>query len=214
MIGLLVLVAAGDDDSGLTLSDLTPYRAALERPAEGPTAAVTFRDLWNDPSRYRGRRVRVEGRVVRRFKQGAVGTFPALVEVWAVSPVGDPFCLVFPAPTASPAGEGRSAPDPAPGASVRFEGTYLKKLRYRGSDTDRLAPLIVGSRPPTVTSPAPPRDAAEPQGGPDRTAWVFGLVAAGLVGLALARRHLNAPPRRPSRPAGEEEPPPEFVDGA
>jgi len=214
----LALAAAGDDDSGLTLSDLTPYRAALERPAEGPAAAVTFRDLWNDPSRYRGRRVRVEGRVVRRFKQGAVGTFPALVEVWAVSPAGDPFCLVFPAPAATPEGEGRPTPDAAPGASVRFEGTYLKRLRYRGSDTDRLAPLIVGPRPPTVTAPAPPRgaagDSAGPQGGADRVAWVFGLVAAGLVGLALARRHLNAPPRRPSRTAGEEEPPPEFVDGA
>ena len=41
-------------------------------------------------------RVQVEGRVVRRFHQGPVGTFPALVEAWAVSGRGDPLCLVFP----------------------------------------------------------------------------------------------------------------------
>ena len=58
---------------------------------------VGFRELWDHPETYRGRRVQVEGRVVRRFRQGAFGTFPPLDEVWAVSPAGDPFCLVFPA---------------------------------------------------------------------------------------------------------------------
>lgn len=215
LASLAALTAAGDDGSGLSLADLAPYRAALERPAagSGPAVPVTFRALWDHPGRYEGRRVRVEGRVARRFRQGALGTFPPLVEVWAVSPAGDPFCLVYAAPAPPAAG-----PDPAPGASVRFEGTYLKRLRYRGGDADRLAPLIVGDRPPAVTTPAPPRGAAEPEPEPargsDPVAWAFGLVCAGFVALALARRHLSGPPRRLPRPERDLDPPPEFLDGA
>ena len=141
-------------ESSLSLSDLAPYRAALEKRPGGtptPAKAVTFRDLWDRPETYQGHRVRVNGRVVRRFRQGAFGTFPPLTEVWAVAPAGDPFCLVFP----TPAGSGPA--DAAPGASVRFEGTFLRRLRYQGGDTARLAPLIVGDGPPSVTTPAPPK---------------------------------------------------------
>ena len=36
-----------------------------------------FKDLWNRPDVFRGRRVTVQGRVVRIFRQGPVGSFPA-----------------------------------------------------------------------------------------------------------------------------------------
>src|SRR5699024_4723036 len=91
-------------EPALSLSDLAPYRAALERKPAGAAAAVTFRELWEHADRYEGKRVRVQGRVVRRFRQGAFGTFPPLVEAWAVSPAGDPFCLVFPAPAPAETG--------------------------------------------------------------------------------------------------------------
>lgn len=207
VLGAVVLIAAVDDDARLSLSDLVPYRAALEKPAAGTATRVTFRALWDDPEAYRGKRVRIEGKVARRFTQGAFGTFPALVELWAVSPSGDPFCLVFPASKAS---------DAIPGAAIAFEGTYLKRLRYRGADADRLAPLIVGDHAPTVTSPAPPRVLGEgtiPGEPTGRVEWLFGLVAAGLVALVLARRCLAGTVRRPARAEREREPPLEFVDG-
>ena len=202
----LAATAAADDDTRLELTDLSAYRAALEKPAEGPTHRVTFRELWDDPGRYQGKRVRVEGKVARRFSQGAVGTFPALVELWAVSPAGDPFCLVYPSVPGSEA---------APGASVAFEGTYLKRLRYKGADADRLAPLVVGAAPPTVTAPAPKGETGgeRPPDPLGRLEWTFGLVAAGLVALVLARGQVRGWGRRPKRGGRDDGPPPEFNDG-
>jgi hypothetical protein len=216
VLGFCARADAGDDrgEPALSLSDLAPYRAALEGKPAGPAESVTFRELWDHPERHQGRRVRVEGRVVRRFRQEAFGTFPPLVEAWAVSPAGDPFCLIFPAPT-GPSGPGT---DPAPGASVRFEGTFLRRLRYQGGDTDRLAPLIVGDRPPSVTSAAPrpgnPLNFSPNEGRRARVDWAIGLVAAVFVALVLAYRHTQAPPRRPQKPGRDLEPPPEFVDPA
>ena len=98
-----------DDDSQtshqLTLADLAGYRAALSgKPtadsarASDPPVETKFKDLWNRPRCFRGRRVSVQGHVARVFRQGPVGSFPALAEVWITSPAGDPFCVVFPQP--------------------------------------------------------------------------------------------------------------------
>jgi hypothetical protein len=208
---VIAMAAPGDDGSGLKLSDLAPYRAALEHPADGPAVAVTFRALWEHPERFESRRVSVEGRVMRRFRQGPVGTFPPLEELWAVNPAGDPFCLVFPAAN-SPASPAEAAS--TPGAVVRFDGTFLKQIRYRGGDTARLAPLIVGDRPPTVVTPArknglSERAAARSGGWVD---WALGLAAAGFVALVLARRHMSRP-SPPPIPPRQMDPPPEFVNG-
>jgi hypothetical protein len=208
----------GDDrqDAGLTLADLVPYRAALEgKPAE-PAVAVTFRALWDHAAQYQGRRVQVEGRVARRFRQDAFGEFPPLVEAWAMSPAGDPFCLVYPVPAkqdrATPSGR-----DASPGASVRFEGTYLRRITYQGGDVARVALLIVGDRPPIVID-AVEKGARGAVGlarrDHDRSwlDWTIGLVAAAFVALVLAHRHLTAPSRKPLRIDREIEPAPEFVD--
>lgn len=207
-VGLSLLCAlaslASADDTGLTLTDIPAYRAALEHQPDGSAIPVTFRELWDNPKRYEGMRVRVEGHVARRFRQASFGTFPALAEVWINSPAGDPFCIVFP-------GAAEGAEGAVPGSNVRFEGTYLKRLRYRGADTDRLAPLIVGDRPPAVLSPAPkPSEGNNALSGSSwtRLDWVIGLGAATVVLLVLARRHLTTP----SRPKGVEEVPPEFLE--
>lgn len=206
LVSLMVLLAstARADEPGLSLTDLGPYRAAIEGKTPGPAVAVTFRELWDHPDRYQGKRVRVEGRVARRFRQEPYGTFPALVEAWAVGPSGDPFCLVFPSARDEKA-------EASPGASVRFEGTFLRRVRYQGGDVPRLAPLIVGDRAPVVTSAAPAKTTADPaDDGRTRFEWGLGLAAAGLVALALARQHLRVPPRK----IRETDPPPEFVDQA
>ena len=193
----------------LSLSDLAPYRAALDGKPEGPAIAVDFRALWDSPGRFQGRRVRVEGRVARRFHQGAFGTFPPLVEAWAVAPSGDPFCLVFADP---------NSPDHASstlGATVRFEGVFLRTVRYQGGDTARLAPLIVGDSPPKLVAAAPtskPTTGADQGiwGGFSRLDWLLGIASAAVVMLVLGRQHLG----RPTRFETEADHTPDFADAS
>src|SRR5262249_55378889 len=106
-------------DDRLGLTDLAAYRAALSgkataddaRPSD-PPVPVGFRDLWERPEAYRGRRVTIRGRLERTFRQGAVGTFPPLVEAWIFSTSGDPFCVVFPRPETPVGGESASGSTP------------------------------------------------------------------------------------------------------
>ncbi len=148
MVGGGTAGARTEDDepvSGLSLADLEAYSAALqgkgtggnrEEPSE-PPRPVTFRDLWDHPETWQGRRVQVQGQVVRVFRQQAVGRFPALVEAWLSTPRKNLLCTVF------PAGQG-----PEAGQKVAFTGTFLRTIRYTGDDAPRLAPCIVGDRPP------------------------------------------------------------------
>ena len=102
---------------------------------------VKFKDLWNRPDVFRGRRVTVQGRVARIFRQGPVGSFPPLAEVWITSPAGDPFCVVFPAARSiddmrrlaviepmdrsqAPRDADRADVMPELGRTVRFTGTF------------------------------------------------------------------------------------------
>ncbi|WP_406699866.1 hypothetical protein V5E97_13555 [Singulisphaera sp. Ch08] len=173
------------DDSPLTVADLADYRRSLiARDSEPVPRLLRFRELWDHPTKYAGVRVQVEGRIVRRFLQGAFGTFPPLVEAWAVTPSGDPFCWVYPAPK-----DGASTPPVQ--ESVRFVGTYLKRIRYQGGDTERLAPLIVGPRPPS----SPPRPTRPPVVRSRNAVndWILGISGAGVVIAVLVWQHLRKP---------------------
>jgi hypothetical protein len=216
--------ARGQEDR-LGLADLAGYRAALsgkatadDATADDRPAQVHFRDLWNRPDAFRGRRVIVDGRVLRIFRQEPVGSFPALGEVWISSTSGDPFCLVFPQAGAD------STPIPEPGRDVRFTGTFLKMVRYAAHDGARLAPLVVGDHPPTSQ---PAGAVVRAIGGHDPnasrygwswsvTTWALGLSTAALAGGLLAWWHLtNTPPRKPRGATTspiDVEPPLEFND--
>jgi hypothetical protein len=194
---------ASGEEPTLSLADLAAYRAALTAKAEAPPARVGFRDLWGAPERHRGRLVRVEGRLVRRFRQEAFGTFPPLVEAWAVSPAGDPFCLVFP--------DGESPASPPLGTPVRFVGTFLKRVRYQAGDGPRLAPLIVGGGPLVASARAPATSRAPRRYGTTLD-WTAGLAVAAFVAFFLARMHLNRPISR--HPGRAMEPPPDFLTTA
>lgn len=107
----------------------------------------------------------IEGRVQRIFRQGPVGSFPALAEIWIASPAGDPFCLVIPQETGtgslgvndnSLGGHTTSQRIPVAGRTVQFTGIFLKVIRYAAGDGARLAPLVVGDQPP-VPVHRPPR---------------------------------------------------------
>jgi hypothetical protein len=232
------VVAEGERDDRIGLADLSAYRAALSgkptadkaRPSD-PPARVGFRDLWDHPEAYRGRRVTIRGRLERAFRQGAVGSFPPLVEAWIFSPAGDPLCVVY--PRADEMGV------PEPGRPVRFTGTFLKTVRYPAGDADRLAPLIVGDRPPEPQPPGERGESATPPSGAgailraigggtrpgaERRAWTYetlwlGLILAAMAALVIARQHLraaraggDAAARRGRRDQEMPDPPLLFVD--
>ena len=202
------------------LADLAGYRAALsgkatadDAGAAAPPAQVRFRDLWERPDAFRGRHVVVEGQVVRIFRQEAVGSFPALAEVWISAMSGDPFCLVFP----------QAGPIPVPelGREVRFTGTFLKMVRYAARDGPRLAPLIVGDRPPaSAVLSAKGGHSPNPVISLDHwswslATWSLGLSVAALSGGLLARWHLNTLSRKPARTVRTpvaDDPPLEFIE--
>jgi len=229
-------------DDRIGLADLAAYRASLSgrptaddaRPSD-PPARAGFRDLWERPEAYRGRRVTIGGRLERSFRQGAVGSFPPLVESWIFSAAGDPFCVVYPNPEGprpvSPSGGSVDGPAgdpsqdiqvgtpgvPRPGRMVRFTGTFLKTVRYAARNGERLAPLIVGDRPPEprpageVEAGAEPAATAsssrevlralggggrEPRPDTDRRAratgsWALGLGLAAIAALVIAGQYLR-----------------------
>jgi hypothetical protein len=166
-----------EPDDRIGLADLAAYRASLSgrataddaRPSD-PPARVGFRDLWERPEAFRGRRVTIRGRLERTFRQGAIGSFPPLVESWVFSPTGDPFCVVYPQTEAAGRGgtaggslvgpaddrsrdsRAEASGEPRPGQMIRFTGTFLKTVRYPARDGERMAPLIVGDRQPDPQS--------------------------------------------------------------
>jgi len=203
LLAVAVAPALTADDAALTVADLAAYRAALsgQRRGQEPPAVVGFRELWDHPATYQGRRVQVQGRLVRRFRQGSFGTFPPLEEAWVFSPAGDPFCLVFPAPRDPEEREAETKPKtPTAAGSVRFAGTFLKLLEYQGADGLRRAPLIVGPAPPVAVTVA--LDQRKPQTRVaerplTRLDWTIALAAAVAVALVLAHQHLRRPISRP-----------------
>jgi hypothetical protein len=188
------------EESKLTIADLNAYRQALEGKLGGPAVPVGFRELWSHPEAYQGKRVRVEGKVVRVFRQDRFGAFPPLGEYWVVTPAGNPFCLVYPS-------QGDKA-QPAIGDRVRFVGVFLKRLSYQAADGERLAPLVVGDGRPVVVSSDVARHSSTP--GLDLLDVTVGLVAVALVALVLVARHVRAPVRRVLE-LDVNEPPPEFL---
>ncbi len=199
----------------LSLADLASYRAALagkatvdDARASDLAVRVVFKDLWNRSEAFRGRRVTVEGRVQRIFRQGPVGSFPALSEIWIVSSTSDPFCLVVSQESGTTK---RSVDDHSPeprrtfhqipkaGQMVRFTGTFLKIVRFPAGDGNRLAPLIVGNQPPVAVRDVARANGSHPlstndQGGgwaESPGSWLLGLTLMLVTAGAIARRHLR-----------------------
>ena len=174
-------------------ADYGTYLQALQEPGGEPAEPIAFQDLWSHPEAHAGRRVRVEGRVERRFLQPSRGAFPALTELWVVDAASNPFCLVHPTDrTAVPTGR-----------RVQFTGTFLRRIRYQAANEERLAPLIVG--------PEPPQSLDLPGRGLPDASRLDGLIAAFLgliVIVVLVLQHLKRRPTWPAHPG----PPPLFLD--
>lgn len=151
---------------------LAYYEAVIksrERPArvflDAALPNVTFAHLFNEPARYRGEVVRLEGRLrrVRRFdpmlmvSQAGVKD---LYEAWLLlSPydqtgVGNPACLVCAAlPKGIPVAE-QLKDD----IDVAFVGYFFKRYRYKPADAQKAsefrdAPLLIGHLVPLRAAP-------------------------------------------------------------
>lgn len=178
----------------VSVADYSDYAQALRSRPEPDAQPATFAELWRRPAAFRGKPVIVAGCLERRFRQPAIGDFPALTEAWVVDAAGNPLCLVYPS----------SSREVQAGARVQFVGTFLRTIRFGGQDADRLAPLLVGPRPPEVSSLPEAMEEARWED----SDWILGLALAGLVVVILATQHLRLR-REPPRASG---PAPRFVD--
>lgn len=193
----LSLIALQDDRTGLAPADLPAYRAALRGEGLSTPQSARFRDLWERPREFRGRTVRVEGRVLRRFAAPSSGDLPRRVEAWVATATDDLICLVYPGVP----GQGSAA---AGGEGVAFEGTSLGLIRYKGGDVVRRAPLVVGPVPPRSIRAARP---GTPSSFGSATDWAVAGFAAAVLLVMLGRARLG----RLTRPRPENGPPVEFV---
>ncbi len=134
----------------LTLANYTS--AAAFKKAMRPN--ITYTHIFNDPDVYRGKVVRIEGKLKRinRFPvppEAAEEGVNDLFEAWVFSEYlgSNPYCVVF---TEWPADLPREllGKDSIPGTyRVVMDGYFLKKFRYQARDgrkTQRDAPLIMG----------------------------------------------------------------------
>jgi hypothetical protein len=188
-------ISVGSSDFGVTLPDLTAYLEALEQRPKSEAQTLRYGELLEAKSDPRGRRVVLEGQVHRRFRLAAEGGFPALVQIWLLDRDKNPWCVVYPQPTAD-------AGTTFDGRRVRFDGTYLTRVAYDSTSGARWAPLVVGPAPPTI--------ATSSWAGPNPTDVGIGVGAAAVVAAVLAMVHMRRPPRRPA----SVEPDPSFIDGA
>jgi hypothetical protein len=106
---------------------------------------LTFAHLFEEPSKYRGQVVHIEGRLgrLRRFdaprlaiKQG----IPVLYEGWIFGDAyfSNPYCIIATfVPESIPLGETLNH-------RVAFDGYFFKRYRYRAGDGWRDAPLLIG----------------------------------------------------------------------
>jgi hypothetical protein len=125
----------------LVQAHATPV-AALARSARRD---LTFAHLFEEPSKYRGQVVHIEGRLgrLRRFdaprlaaKQGV----PVLYEGWIFGDAyfSNPYCVIATAvPESVPLGETLNH-------RVAFDGYFFKRYRYKAGDGWRDAPLLIG----------------------------------------------------------------------
>jgi hypothetical protein len=188
MTAILLLLLA-QSPTGLPLADLPGYKAALEAPPSPAAPRVRFRDLWDHPDDFRSRQVRVDGRPERSFRAPASGELPPRSEWWLATESDDLICIVFP-------DSGQASPPKD--VRVQMSGTSLGLVRYRSGDVTRIAPLIVGPKPPTAI---PESKSSRPD---DRTLdWVAASCLAAVVAIVLARIHLRARPKPPVEPASD-----------
>ena len=129
------------------------YNYLLVRAHNAPSASLaakarrdlTFAHLFEEPNKYRGQLVHIEGtlRRLRRFdpvraaqKEGVKDLYEGWV--FAEPYFNNPFCIV-----ASAIGPGLAVGEQLH-QRVSFDGYFFKRFRYKAGDTLRDAPILIG----------------------------------------------------------------------
>ncbi len=120
---------------------------------------VTYDDLWNHPAEYRGRVVRVQGKMIRlrahrvRKVEATNQGIDFIYEGWVVGPTPhrNPYCIVF---VALPDG---LEPQETMDQPITFYGYFIKRFLYDAQTATRQTNLLIG---PTIyvenVVPVPP----------------------------------------------------------
>ncbi len=173
------------DRSPMNARDNAAYAALLERARTVPFAElsaasrhdVRFAQLIENPERFRGLPIHVNGTVLRVLRQNVEGSdlFPTgtYFEAYAITPdsQNNPWVLAFEnAPPNLEVGDNLRQ-------RVQFDGYFLKLWAYKAGDTFRVAPLLVGRFPPAPVAPAAPPSASR--------GWLSGNLPILLLLVAL-----------------------------
>lgn len=192
------------DRESLTARDTAAYAALLRRVRETPPGDlarrarrdVVFSQLWDDPARYRGLPIHIEGTARRVLRQEVAdsqvfedGTY---YEAYVFTPDSQrfPWAIAFEEPPAGlEVGDNLVQP-------VSFDGYFLKLMAYEAGDVRRAAPLLVGRFTPS-SRPAPPADRP---GAPWGIPWPI-LIIGALTIYLMIRLALQFRARLSPRPA-------------
>ena len=163
---------------------------------------ILFPQLYEDPGRYRGVPLHIEGTALRVIRQEVAGSriFPSgtYYEVYTITPDGgqNPWLLVA-----------ESVPDSLPvGDSIRqpvvFDGYFFKLMAYRSAEPTvpgRTAPLLVGRLEVPASSGSPAVNIPSPTVSTTVWGWVLGvgLLLVGLRWALVLRSYLKRPAARP-----------------
>lgn len=161
---------------------------------QGAINDVAFTQLWQEPEKYRGKRVRLAMHVRRVLdfsaKESPLG-LDTVYEAWGWTDESRsfPYVVVFAdKPEGLPLGSDIRA-------EVVFTGYFLKVMEYSAFDKQRGAPLFVGRvRMDTSVRGLPPTSDF------DSTMLTLSLIGAGIFAVACALRLRSGPPKRPEMP--------------
>lgn len=177
---------------------------------------VLFTHLWDQPARYRGAALRLEGTALRSLTYDVgsdVSPRGKLYEVWFTTPESHkfPYAVVLEdLPKGFPIGHDISE-------RIRVEGYFLKLLAYQAGDVPRAAPLLVG-RLTWIRSPG----SASSQFLNSPSAWTLAPLGLLVIYVAyrlvtsISRIRSGSRPRRTFARRAEEVPPEKvsaFLDG-
>lgn len=136
-------------------------RTSVEALAGAARRDLTFAHFFEEPDKYRGEIVHVEGvlKRIRRFEPDSLTRKEGvrhLYEGWLFNPQvygAIPICIVF-----TDLGPGLEVGESLNVAAV-FDGYFFKRYRYEAAGKWRDAPLLIGRQPTLATAPSTPVEA-------------------------------------------------------
>jgi hypothetical protein len=147
---------------------------------------LTFAHLFEEPQKYRGQIIHLEGRLrrLRRFDAPALAAkegVPVIYEGWLFTDTsyGNPYCVV------TSAVEPPLAPSEKMDSRVVFYGYFFKRYRYKAGDGWRDAPLLIGKTLRPLVEPAPAAESPWSFSNSLLPAFLLLVLCTALLGVGL-----------------------------